>query len=31
MSTQPDGVNDLISRDMQAAMAVAGRLGGRGR
>lgn len=28
MSTQPDGVNDLISRDMQAAMAVAGRWGG---
>lgn len=27
MSTQPDGVNDLISRDMQAAMAVAGRWG----
>lgn len=27
MSTQPDGVNDLLSRDLQAAMAVAGRWG----
>ena len=27
MSTQPDGVNDLIGRDLQAAMAVAGRWG----
>ena len=26
-STQPDGVNDLLSRDLQAAMAVAGRWG----
>ncbi|WP_144836687.1 hypothetical protein [Kocuria rosea] len=27
MSTQPDGMNDLLSRDLQAAMAVAGRWG----
>lgn len=27
MSSQPDGVNDLLSRDLQAAMAVAGRWG----
>lgn len=27
MSTQPDGVNDLLSRDLQTAMAVAGRWG----
>ena len=27
MSTQPDGVNDMLSRDLQAAMAVAGRWG----
>ena len=27
MSTQPDGVNDLLSRDLHAAMAVAGRWG----
>ena len=27
MSTQPDGVNDLIGRDLQAVMAVAGRWG----
>ncbi|WP_298590311.1 hypothetical protein [uncultured Kocuria sp.] len=27
MSTQPDGVNELLSRDLQAAMAVAGRWG----
>lgn len=27
MSTQPDGVNDLIGRDLQAMMAVAGRWG----
>lgn len=26
-STQPDGVNDMLSRDLQAAMAVAGRWG----
>lgn len=27
MSTQPDGVNDLLTRDLQAMMAVAGRWG----
>lgn len=27
MSTQPDGVNEMLSRDLQAAMAVAGRWG----
>ncbi|MEX5307659.1 hypothetical protein RF644_18090 [Kocuria sp. CPCC 205258] len=27
MSAQPDGVNDLLTRDLQAAMAVAGRWG----